>query len=828
MNDLRLAFRTLSRSSWFALAASGLLAAGIGVTIVLFSALDAVVLRPLPVNHPEQIVRFVQRLPKVGVDSRIPLPVYEALRDRSSTLSAVFGEHEENLVMTEPAPAEYLRIHLATPNFFEALGVRAFVGRTLTTGDAADRPGDPPAVLSYSFWQRRFNGNPSAINQTIRIAGHDFVIVGVLPRDFNGLSADTAPDVRLPLRVWPLLDPGWQSHPGLVQLDLAGRLRPRTSLSRGQAESRTIWAAALNALPKGEGLPFGAGDFRYPLELDPLERGTSILRDRYASALKFLIACSTFLLLMICSNVAGLLLARGASRRADVAVRLALGATQIQIARQVLAECSLLAGLAAIGGIALAALLNPILSALLPPIHDLSAHRLTLALAIGIDRRVLLFAVGLSTATVLLFGLAPAISASRVSLDSILRGVRASSAMRGRQVLIFIQVGLCTFLLSGAALLIRTFKQLHEVNPGFDPRHVVTFTIDPPTLFKPGQSEESLLRETTAFFNGLIQQVGRTPGVDSVALSVTGVLRDHGMATTVAPAGEQPATDDLLAVGMQLVSPEYFETMGIRLLQGRSLRSADIEQERGPEKVMVNQAFVEHYFHGMDPIGRRFGRANPGQVAAPESEIVGVVNDTKYRSLREVMPPIIYSLFEGVEGTIVVHVRTRGNPTSMIGPIRDAIHSFSSAMPILEVETLSEEVSASAAGERLTAAIASAFGCIAVLLVAAGIYAMLAFAVVQRRREIGIRIALGATSNEIRRLVGRQGLVLVLGGVTVGFCAARAAAVLIRSLLYGIDTGDIPSLAAAAAITSLIAFAAALIPAIRAARIDAAAAIRET
>jgi predicted permease len=819
MHDLRIGWRMLSRSRGFTLAAAGLLAAGIGVTTLIFSAVDAILLRPLPVSHPEQLVHLGQRLPRIGFDSRIPLPAYEALRDRSTTLSAVFGEHEENLAMTEPTPAERIRIHLSTPNFLDDLGVHAVLGRTLIADDAKDNPGDPPAVLSYGFWQRRFNADPKALGKTIRIQGHRFVIVGVLPREFNGFAADTAPDVRLPLRVWPLLAPGWAGHPEYLELDLAGRLKPGVSITQAQAESRTIWKATLDAIDKG--LPVGSSrDPTYALELNALEHGVSILRDRYGAALKFLIACSSFLLLMVCANVAGLLLARSALRSQEIAVRLAVGATRARLARQMLVESSLLAALGAAGGVAIAAVLTPLLSRMLPPIHDLGANRLTLSLGIGIDRRVLLFSLAASIATVLLFGLAPAVSASRTSLDSILRGARSSRMWRGRQALISVQIALCTLLLAGAGVLLRTFEELHNLNPGFDAEHVVTFTIDPPAF-----SEQ---KQAISFFDDLTERIRETPGVASVALAKAAVMRDRGIGLPgVAPVGQRPARADFLSTSMNGVTSEYFETMGIRLLAGRAFTNSDFDPKVKPERVVVNEAFVRRNFPGVDPIGKRFGRTAPEKLAGPDCEIIGVVSDAKYRSLREPIHPILYEYFPYGEGSVVVNVRTRVKPGALIQPVRQVIASLDSAMPIIEIDTLADEVEASSSGERLTAVLGSIFAALAVLLSAAGIYGLLAYAVAQRQREIGIRMALGATPGKIGALISSQALAMAVLGVTAGLVAASIAGPLIASLLYGVSPADVRSLTGAAFVVLAMAAIAAAIPAARATHIDPATALRD-
>ncbi len=443
------------------------------------------------------------------------------------------------------------------------------------------------------------------------------------------------------------------------------------------------------------------------------------------------------------------------------------------------------------------------------------------------DRRVLLFSVAISIATVLLFGLAPAIAASRTSLESILRGVRSSRTWRGRQALILVQVAMCTLLLTGADLLIRTFEQLRSLNPGFDAEHVVTFTIDPPVLYQPGQTIVVFQKETTAFFDGLIERVREMPGVASVALAQRGVMRDRGLGATVAPVGQRPSQADFLATSANDVTPEYFQTMGIHLLAGRLFAGSVLDPQTKPEKVVVNQAFANRYFPGVDPLGKRFGRTSPGQLAGPDCEIIGVVGDAKYRSLREPMHPILYELYNYPEGSVVVHVRTRTKPAAMIQPLRQAIASYYSAMPIVEIDTLADEVDASSSGERLTAALGSTFAILAVLLSAAGIYGLLAYVVTQRRRELGIRVALGATPGDIRELIGRQALAIVIGGVILGLTAARAAATLMASLLYGVTPADTRSLAEAAFAVIAMAAISAAIPAGRAARIDPAAALRE-
>jgi predicted permease len=820
MSDLRFAVRMLRRSPGFSLVVIGLLAAVIGSTVLIFSVFDAVLMRPLPVTRPDELVRMVQRIPQVGTSSRFHYSFYRMLSERSTTLSAVFGEAVLDVGMNEPAPAEQIRVHFSTPEFFEALGVRPLHGRTLSEDDAKDIPGMPPAVLSYGFWRRRFNGDTGALGRTILLRGHRFVIVGVMPREFNGISADTAPDVRVPLRTLRLLaPPPLDSNLELAALDLGGRLKPGITRVQAQAECRAMYPRAIEASATDPDLEARAKfELRFPLELDPLERGVSILRDRYGAALKLLIASVGILLLIACANVAGLLLARGAGRREEIAIRLAIGATRVRLARQMLAESCLLAALGALGGLLIVFALTGTFVRVLPPIRDLATRRLALSLELGLDHRVLFFSLAISVLTVLFFGLAPAISASRTSLDGILRDARPSANWRGRRVLIVFQIAFSTTLLAGAALLLRTFEGLNGVDPGFDRDHVVTFTCNP-------SISGYTARQASALVQALTERVRGLPEVLSVGLASRGLMRDRGIGMTVAPTGDRVSAADFLNTSVNSVSPGYFDTLGIRILRGRGFTGADDPRAR-PAKVVVNQAFVRRFFQDGDALGRRFGASGPGGITGPDFEIIGVASDAKYRSLREPMTPTCYTL-RNPASSFVLHVRTRGRPESIIQPVRRVLASLDPALPFTEISTLAEDVEASTAAERLTAGLASSFGALAALLTGVGIYGLLAYAVALRQREIGIRMALGARQGHIAALIGRQVLGMVAIGVAVGLGSAAVITPWIRSLLYGIAPSDPKSFAAAAFFLVLVATVATAIPVARATHIQPAAALRQ-
>ena len=807
MADLRFAARGLAGSPGFTLVAATLLAVGIGANAVIFGALDAILFRPLPARHPEQLVRMVEEIPRVGRRSNFAYSFYRTLREHSTTLSAVFGEEDMQVAMASPAPAEEVRVHLVTAEYFEVLNASALAGRTLTAADAVDTPGAPPAVLSYGFWKRRFNGDRRAVGRTLELHGHPFTIVGVLPREFNGISIETAPDVRVPLRAAPLLQIGGPYEPMESRwLDLGGRLKPGVTRQRAEVECRSMWLRSIDKDVDAR---------REPLELDSLEHGTSILRQRFSGALRLLIASVALLQLMVCANLAGLLLARGARRRGEVAIRLALGATRMRLVRQMLVESALLTVLGSAGGVALAYFAAPLLVQALPPIRDIGTNRLALAIDFEPNGRVLLFSLAISALTAMLFGIAPAVAAARVSLDSVLRGARSAGGWRGRQFLLVLQIALCTLLLAGAGLLVRSFRQLRDMDAGFASAQVVTFTANPSLS---GYTDE----QTTRLRAALLARVRQIPGVDSAAASARAVMRGSGVKTTVAPAGQRVDRGDFLNTSFNAVTPDYFDAMGMHIVAGRALAESD-SGSRKPAPVVVNQTFARRFFPGENPLGRRFGTGSG--VATEAFEIVGVVKDARYRSLREPIPPTYFQLL--ADGDFVLCVRTHRRPESLIQPVRQALAGLDPAMPFTEVRTLAEEVDDSAAPERLTAVLASIFGLFAALLAAVGLYGLLAFAVAQRQREIGIRMALGAQPGAIARLVGGQALVLVAVGVALGLGGALLMAPMAGALLYGVGPADPGSLAAAAGVVALVAALAAFVPAARAARVDPAVALRD-
>jgi predicted permease len=815
VRDLRYALRLLIATPAVTLLVSGLLALGIGATTVVFSIFEAVLLRPLYADRPDQLVRLVQRLPRVGGLSSFPEAFYDVLRDRATTLALVFGQTGEYVhsAMTVPAPAEEIAVRGVTPRFFDGLGVQPLEGRTLHADD--DRPsGNPPVVLSHRLWQRRFGGDREVIGRSLAVNGRYFTIVGIMPEPFHGLTADTSADLWMPLAAYRTMMSSESDRP---MFELAGRLTPGAQRSAAEAECREIWQSTMDRYYRDiehRSAEDAAQLVARNIELESLERGVSILRDSFDRVLKVAIAASLLLLLIVCLSVGGILMTRAVARQHERAVQLALGASPMALVRQVAAEGVLLTALAAIAGSILAAGLLPLAQQVLPPIRDRSGALLPLMLSVNINRPVLVFIVAIALLATVCFTAGPALVAYRSPLETVLRSVRTTTGRRGREVLTLLQVALCVFFLAMSALFVRTLHQLREVDTGFDVDEVATFS---------GHLGAHAGTNAPIFLTMLTSRMREIPNVVSTAVSSVAVMRGRGVSWTIAPAGERITKAHFLDASGNTVSAEYFETMGMRVSRGRGFTAAD-SSRRDAITAVVNRAFVTKFFPNVDPVGKRFGIPHDG-VAGGDYEIVGVVDDAKYRSLREPMAPVFYAL--GVPSdAFVFNVRTRGRPDAIIEPVRKALASVDPSLAFREVHTMREEVENSVANERLTAALASFVGVFAVVFAAAGIYASIGYIAAQRRRELAIRVVLGAGRMAVVSLVARRTLAMLAVGIPVGLGAASLAAFSIPTMLFNVSSHDGVSLAAAGLIVAVAAGVGTAVPTVRIVRMDPAEALR--
>lgn len=823
--DLRFGLRLLANSPVFTATAVLLLAIGIGANTLIFSAVEALLLKPLPVSHPENLVRMVEVHPNGFVNWDLPYDFCADAAARDADFSAVICQGEGDVAFREGSSTERVRIHLVSPNFFPSLGVGAALGRVLNAED--EHAHAQVAVASYEFWQRRLHSDPGIVGLKIVLAGHPFKIVGVSPEGFNGLAVDTSPDLRVPGSVDRLLIPLLGGMPVTARPTFAqvfARLGPGVSMTRANAQiDPLLYAAFQQQSMKMYGLRAAPDALRNAatrsrLELQSVANGVSTLREQFSRGLELLMGGVALLLLMASTNVAGLLLARATGRTQEMGVRRALGASAARIVRQLFAEGLLLALAGGVAGLALALACRPLLIRAVPPIRDRAAVLEPVAVHIAIDPRVLAFGLAVTLLTAILFALPPALGCARADVMSALKGIRTATRRRAMgNGIVIAQVGVCTLIVLGAALLIETLERMRSMNPGFDADRVVTFTIDPSVR---GYTREHVER----FSKALLDQARVLAGVSDAAIASRGLMRGTGVKATFGAAGSHIGPEDFLDASTNEVTPDYFRTMGMRLLAGRGFTWFDRAK---PRPVIVNQAFSRHFFAGQNPIGARFGFAGPGGIATTDDQIIGVVSDAKYRSLREPIPPTVYTpAVDGFNFVFILHLRTRGDPEALIAPVREVLHSLDPEMPFIEVRTLRQDVDTSLWQERLLATLSGVFGAIAALLASIGLYGALDYAVKSRTREIGVRAALGAEPGRIVRLFSREALVLTVAGIIAGFCAYAAVCVFLRRVLYEVRPWEWWPVITVVFLMALVA-AIATAPAVsRAARIDPAEALR--
>jgi putative ABC transport system permease protein len=650
----------------------------------------------------------------------------------------------------------------------------------------------------------------------MRLNGRALTVVGVLPKGLNGLTVETSPDVRVPISTGQsLVQEGRQTF-----FQVFGVLRPGVTRERAQTEieprMRRVYEEALRSrFPE-----FAKSAFRSQLSLETASHGVSTLRGQFSRGLVLLMAAVGLLLLMACGNVACLLLARSAARSQEMGVRLALGASRWRVARQLLSENLLLALAGGAIGIVFAYAFRPLLLGALPPIRDRAAVAQPLAISVDIDARVLAFAIAASMLTALLCGMSAAVWGGRQSLAGALRGGRTTTTrLPGRNVLLAAQVAVCVLLLAVAGLLVKTFEQMRSMNPGFDQAHVVTFTIDPGMKgYKPEQAK--LLSRK------LLEETRRLPGVVAAAIASHGLMHGTGLKGTFGVAGVPVTRNDFLNSSIHLVTPGYFGTLGMRIIAGRDFTWADDNKQK-PQKAIVNLAFVRHFFPRENPLGRRFGNRGTDGLGTPQNQIVGVVSDAKYRSLREPVPPTVYSpVVSGFDGDFILHLRMRGDPAAAIAPVREALRRLAPDLPFLEIRTLRQEVETSLWQERLLAWLSALFGSFAAVLAGIGLYGALDFAVKARRREVGVRAALGASPLRVVRLLSRETLLLVTAGGLSGIAVYSLPARWIRQALYDVVPSDPQALGSALLFVAVVTWLAVAFPLWRAARINPASALR--
>ena len=846
LQDIRYGIRMLVKNPGFTIIAVLTLALGIGANTAIFSVLDSVLLRTLPVAHPEQLVLLTDpdshgsSFGSEGGDrTLLAYSEFQYLRDHNEVFPSIFasdsqiaktpvtfGRSSSGAVSTE----ETVRTRLVSGDYFSTLEAKPAVGRMFTR--EMDRaPGDAPFVVaSYEFWKQRFNLDPSIIGKTIQIHQTSFEIIGVTSAGFSGETVGEVPDVWVPITMQEAIYPGRDllsaSQDGLNQymwLQVIARRKPEATLEKAKASINVTFTRLLESeLGSRLSAEERKGLMDQRINLQAGARGSSTLRGEYGDSLKVLMALVGFVLLIACANVANLLLARGSARKKEFAVRLAIGAGRRRLIRQLMSESLLLALAGAVAGILLAQWADTLL---LQMVSRMSRGHEVIQIDLRPDARMLGFALFVTILSAILFGLIPALRVTRVDLSPILKssaggeaGESGNRRLPVAKVLVIAQVAISLILLVAAGLFVHSLSKLSEVNLGYQRENLLLFQIDGRPAGYKGAANLRFQQE-------LLEKFSNVPGVRAATLSSNGLFSDSESGDPISVEDYMPKTGEKPNSRMDHIGPGYFSTVGIPILIGREIGPQD--SGSGPRAAVINQEFARHFFGSTNPIGKKVRDVYPGN--PQEMEIVGIVADAKYNSLREKTPTRIYAPYFNPmweHSYAFFEIRTQADPASVSASLRKIVRETNSAIQPIEIKTMPGLVDDSLHTDRFVARLAGVFGFLAMLLASIGLYGIMTYTVARRTRDIGIRMALGAQPGGVLWLVLRETLLLVLVGVAVGLPVAFAGTRLLKSMLFGLGLVDPVAIVVSTMMLAAIAALAGFLPARRAMRVDPMIALR--
>ena len=822
--DIRHASRALRKNPAFVLIVVLTLGLGIGANTAIFSLMDQVLLRSLPIHDPGSLVLLDGPGAFMGRsfnNKTFSYPMYKDFRDRGGEVfSGVIARFPTSMTVVWRGQSERANGELVSGNYFEVLGVRPAIGRVFNAADDQTPGGHPIALLSYGYWMRRFGGDPGVLHQSITVNGHPLTIVGVTVQGFTGLQVGQVSDVMAPMMMKAQMTPTWNDLDNRRSrwLNVFARLKPGVSRTQADAAMNVIYRQ-INA-QEIQAIPNPSPSFRQRftskhLDVLPGARGLSDLRTQFSTPLIVLMSMVGLVLLIACANVANLMLARTTARQKEIALRLALGAGRARIVRQHLVESSLLAMAGAVLGLLLATWTGGLLLAALP------GDQASSNLSADPDLRVTLFALALGILTAVIFGVAPALAATRATVTSALKEEAGAVAGGGRQarlrrLLVVGQVAMSMLLLAGAGLFARSLYNLKSIDPGFQVEHLIAFSVDPSLSGYDATSAVSL-------YERMQNELSAVPAVRTVSMSETGTLSGNDWSMTIRVEGYQAKEGEDLNPSVDGVGPRYFATMGIPVLAGREFTDGDTKG--APKVAIVNETMAKYFFGKDNPIGRRFGI---GRSSATDIEIVGVVKDVRSLQLRNQAPRFVYLPYRQDESLtqLTFYVRSAQDGPTTATAVRQAVQRLDPNLPIFDLKSMEAQLDESLFIERMVAVLSVAFGALATLLAALGLYGVMSYAVARRTREIGIRMALGAERRRVLWLVLREVAVLAASGIVGGLLVAIWLTRQVQSQLFGLSPTDPLTIGGAMVLLAVIAVIAGYVPARRATAIDPMVALR--
>lgn len=839
IGDIRYAVRVLGKTPLFTAIAILTLALGIGANTAIFTLLDQILLRLLPVKDPQQLALLTERGQHYGSNwggNAISYPMYKDFKDHNEVFTGMFCRFPTSVSMIDGGQAERVDAELVSGTYFSVLGVGTSIGRTFTSEVDRVANGAPQVILSYAYWKQRFAANPGILGKNLTINHHVMTVIGVAQPGFDGVELGSLPKMFIPIVEQPDLGVG---NPEMLTerrdrwVNAFGRLKPGIT----QAQAKVSLQPYMHSMIEMEvqeaafahASKYDRDEFlKMTIDVLPGSQGRSYVRRELTTPLWVLMAITGVVLIIACSNLANLLLAKAAGRQKEIAVRLAVGASRMRIVCQLLVETLCLFALGGLAGLAFAFWADRALMALYLPSDSGGLN-----ISTSPDLRILLFTLTITLMTGIIFGLVPALKATKPDVGRTLKdqaGAVVGSGHAGlRKSLVVAQVSLSLLLLVGAGLFLRSLRNLSDLGPGFPVQRLIGFNIDPSLDgYKPDREK--------IFLQQLTDSISSLPGVQSVGLAAVRILEDNEWDSSMTVEGYTPARPgDHAEPYMNMISPNYFATLGAPIIAGRDFTPKDnAEVKSGPKPddysptaVMINESFAKRYFKGQNPVGRHIGFGEDPGTKTP-MEVIGVVKDIKYTSLRDDIPVQAYIPYLGSHnmGSMTVYVRTAADPNPLMTDLRAKVRELDATLPVYGMRSTETQIDNSLTTERMIASLSTVFGFLATLLAIIGLYGVMTYTVAQRRREIGIRMALGAERRNVIWLVMRDVLWLVAIGVGVGVPAALALTRMVQSQLYGLTAHDPITLVLATVGLTIVACTAGYLPALRASRLDPMVALR--